>query len=154
MVKRMGRNSKEGLDYFSHDCDISDDEKMQLLQAECGIIGYAVFLKLLERIYRNGYFLDVSDKFISIFSMKNSIEKDVCKNVIDVCIKEDLFNKNLYENYGILTSHGIQKRYLHAVGRRKAVYVYGDIMLIDVNINGKYDNINASNDYRGTHSIV
>jgi len=53
-----------------------------------------------------------------------------------------------------LTSAGIQKRYLAAVERRSRVDVYVEYILINVNGNEKYDNINPINVDASTQSKV
>ena len=40
---------KSGTPYFPLDVEL--DEKMELIEAEYGLTGYAVILKLLQRIY-------------------------------------------------------------------------------------------------------
>ena len=49
----MARPPKEGLDYFPHDTDAVNDEKIEALRALYGNDGYAFFFILLERIYRS-----------------------------------------------------------------------------------------------------
>ena len=56
---------------------------------------------------------------------------DIINKLIDVCIGERIINENLYEKYGILTSRGIQKRYLEAAKRRKEINLIKDYMLIE-----------------------
>jgi len=121
----MGRPNKDGVDYFPHDVDLSGDEKIQLLESDHGILGYAVFCKLLERIYRNGYFIHADERFIKLFSRNCNIEIDACKNIINSCL-ENLFDKKLYSKFEILTSQGIQKRYMEIVKRRRQIEVISE----------------------------
>ena len=52
-----GRQNKVGLDYFELDCHM--DEKVRLIQAEYGLKGFAVFVKLLQEIYGGyGYYCE------------------------------------------------------------------------------------------------
>jgi DnaD/phage-associated family protein len=60
-----------------------------------------------------------------------SVDVNVIKNVVNDCINEGFFNRNLYGQYGILTSKGIQKRYLEACTRRKQVSIIKEYCLID-----------------------
>lgn len=156
----MSRNNKTGLDYFSHDTDMSNDIKLKFIKAKHGLIGYAVYNKLLEEIYRdNGYYLEINDRYIILFSDENKIEVDVCKDIINDCINEKLFNINLYNVYSILTSRRIQENYLKGSERRKSITLISEyllivpgeilkenhnvsILLINVNINK--DNVNAN----------
>ena len=135
-----GPREKQGLDYFMHDVDLSSDEKVQLLEADHGLIGYGIFCKLLEKIYRNGYFLKADEKVIKLLSKAYNIEINVCINVINVCINEGLFDKKIFKNFSILTSKGIQTRYFEATKRRKSVEFIKEFLLI--NVNGNDQNVN------------
>ena len=44
-----GRPTKAGLDYFELDCHM--EEKVRLIQAEFGLKGFAVLVKLYQKIY-------------------------------------------------------------------------------------------------------
>ena len=128
----MSAPNKHGLDYFPHDVDMSHDQKIEYLEAECGLIGYAIYNKLLEKIYRIGYFTRWLQKDNKLFSKHNNIEVNVCINSINVCINEGLFNKNLYESYNILTSRSVQKRYIEANKRRQKIKYCKEFALLDI----------------------
>lgn len=53
------------------------------------------------------------------------------KNVVEEAIKRDIFDKELFDKYKILTSSGIQKRYKEIVRRRKGVDITTEYLLID-----------------------
>lgn len=135
-----GPRKKQGLDYFPHDVDLSSDEKIQLVEAEHGLTGYAVYVKLLERIYRNGYFIQADDKFIKLLSKSLSIDFNICKNIIISCTQEKLFDEKLFKNHSILTSKGIQTRYLEAASRRQQIEIIREYCLL--NGNNFRDNVN------------
>ena len=52
----MARPKKIGLDYFPFDVDFFDDDKIGLIEAEFGSRGLLVTLRLLCKIYKNGYY--------------------------------------------------------------------------------------------------
>ncbi|RVT67842.1 DUF4373 domain-containing protein [Niallia taxi] len=65
--------------------------------------------------------------------------------VVQECLKWGFFDSELYDNYGILTSKGFQKRFLLAVNRRKGVIIKTEYNLTDeVNVdnNPVNDDIN------------
>ena len=150
----MARPEKEGLNYFPHDADLSNDEKIQLLESTHGIIGYAIYCKLLERIYRNGYFIIANDKFIRLFSKNCNLEIEQCRNIINGCLDEGLFSDKLFKSFSILSSSGIQKRYLEACKRRKNVEMYDEYILINVNNNHENVTLIPVNEDIGTQSKV
>ncbi|MBD3224850.1 MAG: DUF4373 domain-containing protein, partial [Caldithrix sp.] len=128
----MARPQKKGLDYFPHDTDLSSDDKLLLLEADHGMTGYAVYVKLLEKIYREGYFLYFDDRVSKLFSRLNGIEIAVCEGILKSCLQEGLFDKKIYNKFKILTSHGIQKRYLEACRRKRKITLNDAITLVDV----------------------
>ena len=53
----MARPLKEGIDYFSLDCYM--DDKVKMIQAEFGLKGFAIIVKLWQIIYReHGYYCE------------------------------------------------------------------------------------------------
>ena len=129
----MVRPNKEGLDYFPHDVDMSMDDKIQLLEAEHGLLGYGIVNKLLERIYRNGYYLPFNEKIMKIFCRAVNIKIETCKTILDTCLDEKIFSKKLFKEYDILTSKGIQNRFLEAIKRRKSIKMLQEYLLVGVN---------------------
>lgn len=116
----MARPIKQGLDYFPHDTDSVNDEKIEALRMLFGNDGYAFYFILLERIYRTANFeLDVSDaETILILSKKINVSDDVFKQMLACAIKRGCFDAEIYEKSGILTSNGIKKRAQNVVSRR------------------------------------
>ena len=147
----MARKNKIGLDYFSHDVEMFNDIKIKFIKAKHGLIGYAIFLRLLENIYKeNGYYIQIDDKFNILFADDNKLDINVYINVLNDCINENLFNKEIYEKHGILTSKRIQLNFLAGAERRKNIefdkrflmlsdefLVNDNIKIIDVNINSE-----------------
>ena len=113
----MARPTKVGLDYFSVDTDIFNDEKIEFVSAKYGLPGEAIALRLLSKIYRNGYFINWDDDALILFAskLKSPGIEDINKFVQDVLaelLKRDFFDKHLFDNYTVLTSRGIQRRYI------------------------------------------
>ena len=120
----MARPIKEGMDYFPHDTDASSDEKIELLTGIYGNDGYAFYFIMLERIYRNKDFcIDVSDaetkeEMFQILSKKIRLSLEEFNKILKTSFKYGLFDKKLYEEKGIITSDGIQKRAGTVVAKR------------------------------------
>lgn len=117
----MARPKKVGLDYFP--MDLTSDDSLELLEAECGLEGFAILVKIWQKIYSNGYYIEWSEDVETLFSRKINSEKTKVNSVITTCFKRNLLDKHIYETYGILTSKGIQKRYLKACTDSKRSYV-------------------------------
>lgn len=128
----MARPLKIGIDYFSHDTNMSKDSKIRFIKAKYGIIGYAVYSMLLEDIYsENGYFIKAGEKFSILFAAENNIDINVFNNLINDYINEELFDRDVFEKYKVLTSKRIQKNFLVACERRKTVDFISEYLLID-----------------------
>ena len=134
----MARPQKEGLDYFPLDVDMCQDDKIYILEVECGLEGFGLLIKLLMKIYKEGYYIKWDNKVAKIFAHKNSVDVNVINNLIETALSNDLFNNKLYEEFNILTSKGIQKRYFKATSRRKEVEYKKEYNLINVN---NYNNL-------------
>ena len=127
----MARAGKVGIDYFSHDTNMMSDNKIRFIRAKHGLIGYAVFLRLIEDIYsENGYFLKADDKFNILFASDNNLDLNVYILILNDCIEEGLFNKELYNEHKILTSKRIQSNYIAATVRRNNIYLLKEYLLL------------------------
>ena len=134
----MAAPQKEGLEYFPVDVDMAQDDKIYMIEVECGLEGFGLLMKLLMKIYKNSYYLNWNEKTAKIFAHKNSVDVNVINNLIQSALENKVFNKEKYEQYNILTSTGIQKRYFKATIRRKDVEYSKEYILINVD---KYNNL-------------
>lgn len=118
-----GRNVKRGLMYFRLDCDLFQDRKLKRLMRRWQNDGLAVYLALLCEIYRDkGYYIVADKDLIADIADTCLLDDDRTSNIFRDCIELGLFDRQLYEHRELLTSRGIQARYLDimAVLRRKA----------------------------------
>jgi len=112
----MARPIKEGMDYFPHDTAASNDKKIEALRAIYGNDGYAFYFIMLEQIYQEPSFeLVISDaetreEMLQILARKVAVTKEVFTQILNTAIKWECFDKELYEQKGVLTSNGIKKR--------------------------------------------
>ena len=64
----MGRPKKQGLDYFPVDTDIFDDFGIRILMSKFGADGFALYMYILTRIYRDkGYYI-VADEDLELIA--------------------------------------------------------------------------------------
>ena len=111
----MARQKKQGIDYFSLDCDFFSDRKIKILKSRYGADGITIFIYLLCEIYRNGYYIIVDDDFYYIVSDDLNMNSDKVKQVL---LERSMFDKQLFQSDAVLTSAGIQKRFQLAVKTR------------------------------------
>lgn len=140
-----GRQNKAGLDYFELDCHM--DEKVRLVQAEYGLKGFAVFVKLLQEIYGGyGYYCEWTQDRELLFASENGLNggsQQLLGDIVEACIRRNIFSERLFKEYGILTSSGVQKQYLKATVKREVVELKKEYLLISVPINRKNVVINS-----------
>lgn len=130
----MARPPKEGLNYFPLDVDFLSDKKVKLLKAEFGAAGVLVFLSILTEIYRNnGYFMrwDKDDSLLMAEEVGCGLDSTVIEEIVQGCIRRSLFDSRVANVFGVLTSSGIQRRYLRAAAERSNIYIIEEYLLLD-----------------------
>lgn len=109
----MGRNKKEGLDYFPFEVDFFTDIKVRKLIKYQGGKAITVYTLLLCFIYKSGYYLRWDKELPFIISEQTGFEEAYILEVIKNCLTLGLLSQELYKEYEILTSKGIQDRYIY-----------------------------------------
>lgn len=165
-----GRQNKVGLDYFDLDCHM--DDKIKLIEAEYGLKGFAIVVKLYQSIYSGfGYYCEWTPDTALLWAMQLGIShggdfgkldnadesslpgfpKNLITNVVAASIRRGIFSEQMFRKYQILTSSGIQKRYLNATSKRENVELKKEYLLISVPENRSNVVINSISD--GINSI-
>lgn len=108
------------MDYFPHDTDAANDEKIEALQALFGNDGYAFYFKMLERIYRQpNAELPISDPQTRIvLAQKCLVSLERFEQMVQAAIKWGCFDGEAYD-LGVLTSRGVKKRFQEVDTQRK-----------------------------------
>lgn len=149
----MARPQKEGLDYFPLDVDMDQDDKVALIEAQHGLVGFGVVIKLLMKIYKNSYYYKWTEKEQLLFSKRVNVDINQVNVIINDCVKWSLFDAKTLETHAVLTSRGIQRRYLSAIGRRQKVEMAKEYLLLDAETVNAYKNL-VIVDTNPTSSIV
>ena len=101
----MARPVTNTIAYFSHDTDMSEDDKIEKLEFKYGLIGYAIYNKILEKVYRNsGNFILKTDEDFKLYSKKWKLRSEKLKEMI--ALMREL---NLFPAEGFV-SNGVKKR--------------------------------------------
>lgn len=148
----MARPQKQGLDYFSLDVKMNDEA--EIIEAEHGLVGFAILIKLFQKIYSEGYFYEWGDKEQILFSGKVSVDRNLVTTIVNDCIKWSIFDQKMYEKYNILTSRRIQNQYFTAVYRRVGVEVVEEYLLVDVSDKANLLTVTVSDDRNSATTIV
>ena len=114
----LARPKKEGLDYFPLDVDFFNENKIKILKARYGADGITMYMYLLCKIYKQGYYIKIDDDFEYIISDDLKMGVDKVKQVLTFLLSRSLFDNKLFQSDAVLTSAGIQKRFQLAVKER------------------------------------
>ena len=135
-----GRHPKDNLDYFPLYCNMGD--KVKYLEARCGLIGFAILIKLLQKIYgERGYYCEFNEKkaFLLADELKTGERKII--QTVEVSVSEGIFEEEMYRKYGILTSARIQENFLDATSRRVDAKILPEYALVNcAQISNNVDN--------------
>lgn len=137
-----------GINYFP--LNVHLDDKFELIEAEFGLKGFAIVVKLFQKIYgQQGYYCEWTEDVALLFGKNVGLGGDAVYEIVRAAIKRGIFDSELYDKYQILTSRGIQERYFEAVSRRKEVEVRKEYLLIKVdqiykNVRILNENVNIS----------
>lgn len=141
-----------GISYFP--LDVHLDDKIELIEAEFGLKGFAVIVKLFQRIYgQQGYYGEWTEDVALLFGKNVGLGGSAVSEIVSASIKRGIFDKELYDKYHILTSKGIQKRYFEAVSRRKEVEVKKEYLLVKVDQIYKNVRISSKNVYISSENV-
>lgn len=150
---------KSGLEFFP--LNVHLDDKMELIEAEFGIHGFAVIVKLYQKIYAIGYYCEWTTEVALLFSKKIGLGGNAVSEIVRAAIKRGIFDQRLYDCYHILTSKEIQENYFEATVRRKRVDVKEEYLLYsaarnlkNVYISGGNVDMNAKNERISEQSRV
>lgn len=142
----MARPVKEGLDYYPLNADFMSDIKVRRLIRSFGSKSIGVVIALLGMIYGDkGYYILLNDDVAFIISEQTLEDEDLVNQIINKLIEIEFFDKNLYEKHRVLTSKGIQKRFISATERRKDVNLITKYNLVNVDNNSSSDVVNVGN---------
>ena len=142
----MARPVKEGLDYYPLNADFMSDIKVRRLIRSFGSKSIGVVIALLGMIYGDkGYYILLNDDVAFIISEQTLEDEGLVNQIINKLIEIEFFDKNLYEKHRVLTSKGIQKRFISATERRKDVKLITKYNLVNVDNNPSSDVVNVCN---------
>ena len=111
----------DGINYFPVGVNFMEENAMEVIEAKYGIKGSAIVLKLLCKIYKEGYFIRWDEEQCLIFANKagREVQAAEVQGIIEILFIKGILDKNSYLENGILTSENIQKVWMEATKRRK-----------------------------------
>ena len=129
-----GRPPKKGISYAGWSVDIFDnDTKIDKLLDAYGWDGFGIYFYLCQRAYGGeGYFYQwgYDDCASTSRKMGGGIGSGTVRETVGYCLQIGLFDKGLFDRWGVLTSRGIQRRYWEVVKARDVRTVISDYWLL------------------------
>lgn len=148
----MARPTKKGLDYFPLDVDFLSDLKVRRIIKACGKEAVHILVALLANIYRDeGYYVLWDDDLAFLVADEVGTKEGTVEELVRKAVQVKFFDKDIFDKYSVLTSKGIQNRYILATKERKKVELEFKYLLTNevnrsnISINGGNNSVNQGN---------
>lgn len=148
----MARPTKRGLDYFPLDVDFLSDLKVRRIIKACGKEAVHILLALLANVYRDeGYYVLWDEDLAFLVADEVGAKEGTVEELVKKAVQVKFFDKDIFDKYSVLTSKGIQNRYILATKERKKVELEFKYLLTNevnrsnISINGRGNPVNQGN---------
>ena len=132
----MARPLRDGVDYFPFDVGMLRDPKVKLIKGEFGALGVLVLITIMSSAYEeNGYYKEWSDDVCILVSdeVGCGCNFGTVAEIVKGCVRRSLFDEGVLNAFGVLTSAGIQRRFLRAASKRDDIQIFQEYWLLDIN---------------------
>lgn len=143
----MAGKPRKRIDYAGWSVDIfSNDPKMDKLLDAQGWIGFGIYFYLCQMAFGSeGYFYEWCYDLCATTARKmgGGVGAGTVKETVDYCLQIGLFDKGLFDRWGVLTSRGIQKSYLVVLKskNRRGTEIIEEYWLLDKSNDKDYQGV-------------
>lgn len=143
----MAGKPRKRIDYAGWSVDIfSNDPKIDKLLDAQGWNGFGVYFYLCQMAFgSDGYFYEWCYDLCATTARKmgGGVGAGTVKETVDYCLHIGLFDKGLFDRWGVLTSRGIQKSYLVVLKskNRKGTQIIEEYWLLDTSNEKDYQGV-------------
>lgn len=152
----MAGRPKQGIDYAGWSVNIFDgDTKIDKLLDAQGWVGFSIYFYLCQMAYKfDGYFYRwaYDDSASTARRMGGGIGSGTVEETVRYCLQIGLFDRRLFDEWNILTSRGIQRRFLAAIQGRRVKSVISDYWLLNDEESGGLEKCVSNDDFRNANS--
>lgn len=144
----MARPIKQGLSYFPFDVSFFSDRKVRKIIRGCGPGSPTILICLLCNIYEDqGYYILWDEELPFDIADTVGVPEGTVKELIKKAVDVDFFDKEMFEKEHILTSRGIQSRFIESTRKRKDVTIKKEYWIIsgDNSVNDVNNQVNDVN---------
>lgn len=114
----MSRTQSQGIKFFPMDVGFFNDNKIKILKMRYGADGVLILIYLFTQIYNEGYYVRFDEDFKTVMSIDLNISIDTIEQVIAYLLGRSMFDEQLAKSAEVLTSRGIQERWIKAIKSR------------------------------------
>lgn len=143
----MAGKPKKRIDYAGWSVDMfSNDPKMDKLLDAQGWVGFGIYFYLCQMAFGGeGYYYEWGYDLCASTARKmgGGVGAGTVKETVDYCLRIGLFDKGLFDRWGVLTSRGIQKSYLVVLKskNRKGTEICKEYWLLDTSKKEDYQGV-------------
>lgn len=127
----MPRKIKKGLDYYPFETDLFQDIKVRKLIKYQSAKAVAIYAYLLCIIYRDGYYVKWDRELPFIISESLGFDEAFVREAIECMVRLGLFSESIFRDKQVLTSRGIQQRYLRELSKLRRTGDVSEYSLLD-----------------------
>ena len=111
----------DGINYFPVGVNFMEENAMEVIEAKYGIKGSAIVLKLMCKIYKEGYYIRWDEEQCLIFANKagREVQAEEVQGIIEILFTKGILDRKSHQENGILASESIQKVWMESTKRRK-----------------------------------
>lgn len=131
----MARPLKDGVSYWPLDIDFFTCDEIRLIRTLHGAKGVLIAMALINECYKSsGYYKKWSEDAPLLLSdaLACGITPELIAKVLLECIARGLFSAEVFSEHQVLTSGGIQRRYLRMLNNRQEIEIIRGYWLLDV----------------------
>lgn len=154
----MAGRPKQGIDASLWSVHMFDnDAKIDKLIDSKDWAGFGVYFWLCQRAFgTNGYFFEWSfdDCASTARKMGGGVNSGTVKETVSYCFRIDLFDKRLFDRWGVLTSRGIQRSFLPVLLNRRVKKVYEEYWLLNSEESKGLVKVSLNDDVQPTNANV
>lgn len=129
----MARPSTPGIEYYPKYNDFYNKITTKMIRKKFDYKGICIYEYLLFKIYSElGYYLNLNEETNIDVTEYFNISDDEYYELIEFFVEKEIFNKELYEKYNILSAKEIQRIYLAASKNKSTIEYCAEYLLVDL----------------------
>ena len=122
-----GRPYSDRIEYFQHR---KPNQEEDILIFKHGAQGYSLYNMLRELALDKGYYVDLTDATKKLLCAKLNIDPEGFGEIL-ASMLDGLFDRQKYDEYGILTNVDMQRHFLFVKGKNRQIHMTLEYLLIN-----------------------